>query len=134
MTESKGLEWLVVECAKCGVQVARGLRAWTAADGFSTDDGEPAVVKGFIARAGTLLDAGYDMSKLNRDSYVVERSDLVNTQELDGCGCCDPDGAKILCPDGHQIGVFDGDCWKPHLVELDASAVRVTGQKQQAGF
>jgi hypothetical protein len=88
------------------------------------DNGTDYIPRGFY----TISDGSFFRG--TEGQYIVNLKDIVNTKHhtdynrLNGCcGLDGLDGRNTLCENGHEVGTERSDCWLPHAIHFDPSAV-----------
>jgi hypothetical protein len=109
---------VVFECPVCGLAITNPLIGLTPGQFICAECRKPAVPLGCFG-----IDRSEPSSGLG--SVLVNLADLVGTKHhpdfhrLNGCcgldGC---DGPNLICPNGHEIGTENSDCWMPHAAIL----------------
>jgi hypothetical protein len=111
-------------CRKCGATLSSSVRLVAEGVDLRGIDGQPALNSGQYA-----VSDGEHFTRF-AGCFVLHLSDVVGTRRhsdrgrLNGCcgldGC---DGPNILCECGAEIGTEKSDCWMPHGLLLDPTAV-----------
>jgi hypothetical protein len=115
------------ECPVCRAVITRALTPLPTDQPVCLDNGKPAVPGGFFAAISA------EDWAVPGTTLVVNLHDLVGTKRhpdfrrLNGCcGLDGLDGPNLVCPNGHEVGTEQSDCWMSHAAVLLDNVIRVS--------
>jgi uncharacterized protein (TIGR02996 family) len=125
LTRASALTQHTFFCTRCELQLTKPL--WPLGDQLCPDGAQdsPLIPSGFCWQAtGDIVNI--------QSHYCVNLDDLTNTKHHSDTrrltGCCGPsglDGLNIVCNNGHEVGTECSDCWMPHYLHWEPSAVTI---------
>jgi hypothetical protein len=118
-------ELFVVCCTQCGIMVTLPVSSFPDKALLCEEDGQDYIPRGFFAVSDGSFFRGTE------GHLIVNLKDVVNTKHhpdshrLNGCcGMDGLDGKNTVCENGHEVGTEHSDCWMPHAIDFDPTAVQ----------
>lgn len=115
-----------LRCVHCHAVLTRSLRPLGDATMLCQEDGQDIIPRGAVMVSDGSFFRGTE------GQFIVNPKDLLNTRHhsdhrrLNGCcgldGC---DGKNTVCVNGHEVGTERSDCWMPHAIHFDLTAVEI---------
>jgi hypothetical protein len=112
-------------CSQCGIVLTLPLASLPDKASLCEQDGEDYIPRGFFA----VSDGSFFRGTQRR--FIVNLKDCVNTKRhpdlrrLNGCcGMDGLDGMNTVCDNGHEVGTEHSDCWLPHAIDFNPTAVQ----------